>query len=67
MDLLARLGIMVYPSEDLKSRRISCQLSIRKNIGEVEQVGVTKEVYGRPMGSIDRTTDMVFRAAFTFA
>jgi hypothetical protein len=46
MDLLTRLGITVYPSEDLKSRRVSCQLSIGKNMGEVEQVGVVKKVIG---------------------
>ena len=52
VDLVARLGIKIYPSEDRKSRRISCELNIR-DIGE--QVGVAKEVYGRPCRS--RTCD----------
>ena len=60
MDLLARLGITVYPSDDLKSRRISCQLNIGNKIGEVEQVGVTKGVYGRPYRS--RTCDTLIKS-----
>ena len=56
-DLVARLGIKVYPSEDLKSRRISCELNI-KDVGE--QVGVAKEVYGRPCRS--RTCDTLIKS-----
>jgi len=29
LDLIARLGIKVYPSEDLKTRRIKCGVDIR--------------------------------------
>ncbi|MFC1961850.1 hypothetical protein ACFLWN_02250 [Chloroflexota bacterium] len=30
LDIVARLGIKVYPSEDLKSRRIKCSVDIRE-------------------------------------
>jgi len=36
-------------------------------MGEREQGGVAKEVFGNPMVSIDRISDMVIRAAFAFA
>ena len=48
VDLIARLGIQVYPSDDLKSRRIGCRLHIGNNKGEREQVGLAKEVFGSP-------------------
>ncbi len=43
---VGELGIKVYPSEDLKARRIKCGLDMRgiQNIGE--QDGFTKVVYG---------------------
>ncbi|MBI2287400.1 MAG: hypothetical protein HYU83_00095 [Chloroflexi bacterium] len=37
VDLVAMLGIKVYPSEDLKSRRIVCRLNLKKVVGEREQ------------------------------
>jgi hypothetical protein len=36
VDLVAMLGIRVYPSEDLKYRRIACRLNLRKVVGERE-------------------------------
>jgi hypothetical protein len=57
VDLVARLGIKVHPSEDLKSRRISCELNI-KDVGE--QVSVAKGVYGRPYRS--RTCDTLIKS-----
>ena len=32
----------------------------------IDKDGFAKVVYGRPMVSIDRTSDMVFKAVFTF-
>ena len=55
MDLVARLGIRVYPSEDLTSRRIKCGLDIRGTEKTGEQDGFAKVVYGRPCMSIGRT------------
>jgi len=52
LDLVARLGIIVYPSEDLKSRRIKCGLDIRGTQKTGEQEGFAKVVYGRPDASI---------------
>jgi DNA invertase Pin-like site-specific DNA recombinase len=46
LDLVARLGIKVYPLEDLKSRRIKCGVDIRGIQKLGEQDGFTKVVYG---------------------
>ena len=46
LDLVARLGIKVYPSEDLKSRRIKCGMNIRDIQKTREQDGFAKVVYG---------------------
>jgi len=51
LDLVARLGIKVYPSEDLKSRRIKRGMSLREIQETGEQVGFAKVVYGRPYKS----------------
>ena len=51
VELVTRLGIKVCPSEDLKTRRIICRLNMANNNGEREQVGVAKEVFGRPYRS----------------
>ena len=59
-DLVARLGIKVYPSEDLKSRRIKCGMDVR-GIQEIgEQEGLAKVVYGRPYRS--RTCDTMIKS-----
>ena len=60
LDLVGRLGIKVYPSEDLKSRRIKCGMDIRgiQKIGEQE--GFAKVVYGRPYRS--RTCDTLIKS-----
>ena len=60
IDLVARLGLKVLPSEDLKSRRISCHLPLINNTGGREQVGVAKEVFGRPYRS--RTCDTLIKS-----
>ena len=51
LDLVARLGIKVYPSEDLKSRRIKCGVDIREIQKTGGQDGFAKVVYGRPYRS----------------
>ncbi len=60
LDLVGRLGIKVYPSEDLKSRQIKCGIDIRgiQKIGEQE--GFAKVVYGRPYRS--RTCDTLIKS-----
>jgi len=60
LDLVARLGIKVFPSEDLKSRRIKCGVDISgiQNLGE--QDGFAKVVSGRPCRS--RTCDTLIKS-----
>jgi len=60
LDLIARLGIKVYPSEDLKSRRIKCGLDIKSVQKSGEQDGFAKVVYGRPYRS--RTCDTLIKS-----
>jgi hypothetical protein len=50
VDLVAMLGIKVYPSEDLKSRRIACRLNLTKVAGEREQNDFAKVTFGGPVG-----------------
>ena len=60
LNLVAKLNIKVYPSEDLKSRRIKCGMNIRdiEKIGE--QDGFAKVVFGRPYRS--RTCDTLIKS-----
>ncbi len=60
LDLVAGLGIKVYPSEDLKSRRIKCGLDINSFQKTGEQTGCAKVVYGRPYRS--RTCDTLIKS-----
>jgi hypothetical protein len=48
LDLIAKLGIKVLPSEDLKSRKILCRLNLAKMNDEKEQSGFAKVMLGRP-------------------
>jgi len=48
VDLVAMLGIKIYPSEDLKSRRIVCRLNLKKVVGEREQNDFAKVMFGGP-------------------
>ncbi len=54
-DLVAMLGIKVYPSEDLKSRRIICRLNLMKVDSEREQSDFAKVTFGGAEGTIPRT------------
>ena len=55
INLVAKLNIKVYPSEDLKSRRIKCGM----NICDIEKIGgqdgFAKVVFGRPCRIKGRT------------
>jgi hypothetical protein len=48
VDLVAKLGIRVLPSEDLKSRKIFCRLNLAKANDEREQTSCAKVMFGRP-------------------
>jgi hypothetical protein len=45
-DLVAKLGIKVFPSEDLKSRRIECRLNLLQTTGGEEQSVFAKAING---------------------
>ncbi len=55
-DLVAKLGIKILPSEDLKSRKISCRLNLVKENKERERVGFAKVTFGGDRGI--RTPDL---------
>ncbi len=46
VDLIAKLGIKVLPSEDLKSRKILCRLNLTKINDEREQAGFAEVMFG---------------------
>jgi DNA invertase Pin-like site-specific DNA recombinase len=54
VDLIAKLGIKILPSEDLKSRKISCRLNLGKENEEREQAGFAKVTFGGRYCTIDR-------------
>jgi hypothetical protein len=45
-ELVSRLGIKIIPSEDLKSRRICCNLNLRNVGGKEDDNGFTKVTFG---------------------
>jgi len=62
-DLVAMLGIKVYPSEDLDSRRIACRLNLQRFTDDRERGGFTKVTPGEPFMMKART----FSASFALA
>jgi site-specific DNA recombinase len=54
-DLVAKLGIKILPSEDLKSRKITCRLNLAEVNEEREQAGFAKVTFGGDRGTIPRT------------
>jgi DNA invertase Pin-like site-specific DNA recombinase len=54
-DLVAKLGIKILPSEDLKSRKIFCRLNLAKANEQREHAGFAKVTFGGPLWT--RTTD----------
>jgi len=59
-DLVAKLGIKILPSENLKSRKISCRLNLAEVNEESEQAGFTKVTFGGAGVSIGRTSELAF-------
>ena len=57
---MARLGVMIYPSEGLKYRHICCRLNIGNDMKEREQVGIAKEGISRPCRS--QTCDTLIKS-----
>ncbi len=51
-DIIARLGIKVLPSEDLKTRRISCRINPVNALKRGDESGLTKVTFGGPLGTI---------------
>ena len=56
-DLVAKLGIKILPSEDLKSRKIFCRLNLTEINEEREQAGFAKVFFGGAGGT--RTPDLL--------
>lgn len=59
-DLVAKLGIKILPSEDLKSRKISCRLNLAEVNKEREQASFAKMTLGGAGVLIGRTFELVF-------
>jgi len=59
-DLVAKLGIKILPSEDLKSRKIFCRLNLAKVNEEREQAGFAKVTFGGAEVTIGRTFELAF-------
>lgn len=59
-DRVARLGMTILPSEDLKSREISCRLNLVKVNHEREQIRSAKVMFGGAGVTIDRTFTLAF-------
>jgi hypothetical protein len=56
-DLVAKLGIKIAPSEDLKSRKIFCRLNLAEVNEKREQAGFAKVTFGGAGGT--RTPDLL--------
>ena len=54
-ELIARLGVKVIPTEDLKTRRICCRLNMENGQKKGGEYGLTKVTFGGPLWT--RTTD----------
>ncbi len=62
-DLVAKLGIKILPSEDLKSRKISCRLNLTKINEQSEQAGFAKVTFGGAEWTEQRTFALAFSLA----
>jgi hypothetical protein len=63
VDLVAKLGIKILPSEDLKSRKISCRLNLAEVNEGREQAGFTKVTLGGAWWTEQRTFALAFSLA----
>ncbi len=59
-ELIARLGVKVIPTEDLKTRRIDCLLNINNTQRKGGENGLTKVTFGGRYCTIGRTFELVF-------
>ncbi len=55
IELIARLGVKVIPTEDLKTRRICCRLNITNTQNKGGENGLTKVTFGGAEGTISGT------------
>jgi hypothetical protein len=63
-DLVARLGMKILPSQDLKSRKIFCRSNLVKVNHEREQIRSAKVMFGGPQRTIARTFALAFALTF---
>jgi hypothetical protein len=63
-DLVAKLGIKILPSQDLKSRKIFCRLNLAEVNEEREQAGFAKVTFG---GAGGIRTPYLLTASQTFS
>ena len=59
-ELIARLGVKVIPTEDLKTRRICCRLNMNDDQKKGGENGLTKVTFGGPQCTIHRTFELSF-------
>ncbi|MBE0415000.1 MAG: hypothetical protein IBX36_00460 [Dehalococcoidia bacterium] len=59
-ELIAKLGLKVLPSEDLKTRKICCRLNLARVNKVREQDGFAKVTFGGPPCTIRRTFSLAF-------
>jgi hypothetical protein len=60
LELVSRLGIRIMPLEDLKSRRICCNLNWENDAGKEGNSGYAKVTFGGPKWTIQRTFSSAF-------
>jgi site-specific DNA recombinase len=66
LDIIAKFGIRVYPSEDLKTMRVTCGLNLQfENDGEDESaVECRKVMFGSPFWTKGKTFEKTFALVF---
>ena len=60
VDLVAKLGLKILPTEDLKSRKIYCRLNLAQVNKGREQDSFAKVTFGGSQCTIDRTFELAF-------
>ena len=63
VDLVAKLGLKILPTEDLKSRKIYCRLNLAQVNKEREQHGSAKVTFGGAKWTEQRTFSLPFHLA----
>ncbi len=59
VDLVAMLGIKIYPAEDLKSRRIVCRINLQEVVREMKQNDFAKVMFGGPLWTRTRDPSLI--------